>query len=382
MNLRGYILVLLALWVVFDTSAQSDSIVVENGSTLHYRYTPIEQKVKRFDVAFVLTPTYTSSTGLGLGVSVAGSYSNDRRNPSLPLSTVNIFALATLKGVYNVGIEGNNTFRNDHHRLLYHLAFSSHPTRFWGLGYAEATTNNYLRYTSNRQHLWATYLYRLYGNIYIGTQLGFDYIYARKSHRESLLPYLGNRKSHDSATSLSLVLEYDSRNSTLTPERGLLLHLQGGIRPKGLGSVDDTSYLAQFNTRYFQSLWSGAVLALDLYGEYNSAQTPWQFYARVGDQSRMRGYYEGQFMDNNLASVQVELRQRIWKRFGAVIWGGAANCFGTSTPFAWSHTLPTYGVGLRLEIKRGLNLRVDYGLGAKVQGRLINGLTVQLGEAF
>jgi hemolysin activation/secretion protein len=85
--------------------------------------------------------------------------------------------------------------------------------------------------------------------------------------------------------------------------------------------------------------------------------------APIGGSYRMRGYYEGRYRDDNMITTQVELRQRIWRRIGAVAWVGAGNVWGQGSDFSWSHTLPNYGVGLRWEFKKRVNVRLDYGFG-------------------
>ncbi len=45
----------------------------------------------------------------------------------------------------------------------------------------------------------------------------------------------------------------------------------------------------------------------------------------MGGDIRMRGYYEGRYTDLDMMVAQVELRQRIWRRIGAVVWAGAGN---------------------------------------------------------
>ena len=91
----------------------------------------------------------------------------------------------------------------------------------------------------------------------------------------------------------------------------------------------------------------------------------------------MRGYYEGQYKDNDMITLQVELRQNIWRRIGCVVWGGAGNVFPSFEKFKWGHTLPNYGIGLRWEFKKRINIRVDYGFGKHTSGFLFN-----INEAF
>lgn len=53
--------------------------------------------------------------------------------------------------------------------------------------------------------------------------------------------------------------------------------------------------------------------------------------ALLGGSYQMRGYYEGQYRDNDLIQTQVELRQHIYNRHGIALWGGAGNVFRNSS---------------------------------------------------
>ena len=395
----------VALCAMLQASAQQNNILVNDRDTIRYTYTPLTptpaqksswQKfvdyynqsttdntdTKRFDITVVGAPTYSSTVGLGLGVMAAGLYRIDRENFNLPPSTVSLFARATLRGVYTVGAEGVNILKDDKNRILYRLAFSSNPTNFWGIGYNAAVTNTAVKYTSNNCQTELSYYHRLCRNLYIGSRLNFDYIYARGSDVATIMPYIGDGNSKELSTGISLLLEFDSRDFILNPERGLFIGAQAMLRPHLLSSASSNCWRFTGTVSAYQHLWKGATLAFDLYAESNSRTTPWQFYARMGSRSRMRGYYEGRFIDRNMVTAQIELRQKIWQRLGMVVWGGAGNCFASKDDFHWSHTMPNYGIGLRWELKKRVNIRFDYGFGSKVAGKLINGFQVQIGEAF
>jgi nicotinamide-nucleotide amidase len=102
--------------------------------------------------------------------------------------------------------------------------------------------------------------------------------------------------------------------------------------------------------------------------------------AALNAQSGASDYYMGSVIDNNQIAAQIEYRQQIWKRLGAVVWGG----YGTLFPdfnalknYKDLHFFPNYGVGLRFEFKNKVNIRADYGFGKNTSG-----LIVTIGEAF
>ena len=333
---------------------------------------------KKIDITFAGGPSYSKTTSLGIGVLAAGLYRVDRTDSVTPPSDVSIFASVSISGFYSVGIEGNTYFSRGRSKLDYKAAFASAPRDLWGIGYAAGRHNPETSYVEKQYKLHARYLYRFLPNTFVGSRISFEHTDGRKFDATGDL-YIRNQKRAYTATGLGLILEYDSRDFIPNPWRGIYASVEATAFPKGLGTCGTTLYRATFTFDCYRRVWTDAVLAFDFYGEYNSAATPWPMLARMGGSRRMRGYYEGRYADNCLLTAQVELRQRIWRRIGCVVWGGAGNVFSERSDdrFDWSHTLPNYGLGLRWELKKRVNIRVDYGFGCKTSGFLLN-----INEAF
>ena len=409
---RAYILVLLSLLSV-EAMAQKDSILVVGRDTVAYRYTPIDGGTtktrkgwdrfvkyiadsgtdqsfeRKVDMTFVPTLYYSSSTSAGLAVMAAGLYRLDKQNRNIPASDISVYATASLTGFYRVGVKGNNIFRNDNQRIVYNAEFFSMPTEFWGVGYDAAMTNSSMRYLASRTIVDVRFLQRVTKGLYLGVGVDFNYHFGRFGGKRNFVAEsdfvarLGGERIEYNATGISLFVEFDTRDAISNPQRGVYLGVQAKVRPKGMGNIGHTLWSGRLVFDYYQRLWRGAVLALDLRGEVNSKGTPWVYNASIGGTSAMRGYYAGRFNDLCAITLQAELRQRIYKGFGAVAWGGAGNVFSTFGSFDWHKTLPTYGVGLRYEVKRGLNIRLDYGFGGKdSHGKLIHGAVFSFNEAF
>lgn len=392
--MRRFWLIVLLLCGYFMAQADDNTVVV-GADTLSYTYTPINSTVKtkksgfreflshygsypnisnqrRFNYSFMVVPSYSRLTNFGLSASVIGFYNNSKESNNAPPSSVSLTASASLTGAYSLGVAGENIFSSAAHRLKYSLALYSYPTDFWGVGYDAAMMLSSQSCTESAQRVALGYYYSPIRTLSLGTQIGFEHVH----YNTTLLPVHGA-----SATNLSLIAEYDSRDSKTGPTKGIFLRVQGTILPKGLGSIDTTSTAVILSASGYCKLWQGAVLAAEAHGELRSKTTPWLFYSTAGDSNRMRGYYSGRFRDRNMVFAQVELRQKVWRGVGLAVWGGAGNWFGYSD-FEWKHTLPTYGVGLRFSASERVNLRLDYGLGAKVGGKVINGFVFSVGEAF
>jgi hypothetical protein len=334
---------------------------------------------KKIDFSVVPGPTYSSKTSLSLGVIATGAYRVNRRDSITSPSNVSLYATVSIIGYYYLGVMGQTFFSHNRHRLFYDIGFQSMPTDFWGFGYRAATTNPKSGYVNKNVFGEVKYLYEIFRNFNVGALLDFRYTKAKGVKAPE---YFGSQRYSYITFGQGAIVEYDSRDVITNPTRGLYAGANFLIRPKFLSDAGHTLWRTRATINYYQRLWRDAVLAFDLHGEFNSRHTPWTLYALLGSNYRMRGYYEGRFSDLNMVTFQVELRQRVWRRLGVVVWGGAGNVFHSFDSFEWRQTLPNYGVGLRWELTKGINARIDYGLGGMVNGRLINGLVMSINEAF
>ena len=392
--------------------AQNDSILVVGKDTVAYRYTPIGSLLhknrngrqrfadyvansgadqsfdKRVDMTFAPAIYYAPSTSVGFAVMAVGLYRLDKQNRSIPASNFSLYASVSLTGFYRVGVKGANIFRNDNQRLVYNAEFFSQPTLFWGVGYDAAISNLSMRYQASRMIVDVRFLQRVAKGLYVGVGADYNYHFGKfggsKYCSESdFLTLINGERVGYNAAGVSLLVEFDTRDAIANPQRGVYVAAQAKVRPKGLGNIGQTLWYGSLAANFYQKLWTGAILALDLRGELNSKGTPWVYNASIGGLSSMRGYYAGRFNDLCAITLQAELRQNIYKGIGAAVWGGAGNIFRTFGEFDWNKTLPTYGVGLRYAIRRNISFRLDYGFGSRDNnGKLIHGAVFSINEAF
>ena len=73
----------------------------------------------------------------------------------------------------------------------------------------------------------------------------------------------------------------------------------------------------------------------------------------------------------------VELRQRIWRRVGMVLWGGAGTIYPRLSAINFKQILPSYGIGARWECNKNVNVRFDLGFGKGETSFIFN-----INEAF
>ena len=397
--LRKTAVLAFALCFALQGAAQ-EGVYINGSDTLHYSYTPLPEQPqpqkrlsfprrvvkyfegstrdrtfeKKIDFTFAGGPSYSKNTSLGIGLLAAGLYRIDRTDSVTSPSDISIFANVSISGFYALGVTGNNIFARNSKRINYTVMFASAPRSFWGIGYDAGRYNPESTYSEKRYLVEGRYLHEFLPHAYIGGLVSFEHVRGLKFSDPA---YLAGQKQRYTATGVGAILEYDSRDFIPSPFRGVYVSFQETLFPKGLGNCGKTLWRTTFTADAYGQVWKGGVLAADLYAVFNSDGTPWPMLARMGGGQRMRGYYQGRYTDNDMITFQVELRQRIWRRIGCTFWGGAGNVFSDLERFDWSETLPNYGVGLRWELKKRVNVRLDYGFGKKTSGFLLS-----INEAF
>jgi hypothetical protein len=171
-------------------------------------------------------------------------------------------------------------------------------------------------------------------------------------------------------------MEYDTRDFEPNPMRGQFLDVEWIANRDSLGSDEDYDNLVA-NYRVYQQWSDTTIIAMEVYSQSIFGDAPWFDYAQLGDDQRMRGYYQGQYRDKHQLSTQVEIRHTIAGRHGVVGWLGAGNIAPTYHELFENSWLPTVGVGYRFAFKARINVRVDLGV-----GKDSTGFYFQINEAF
>lgn len=346
-----------------------------DGTTITYRYTPIVEDSRtpleryldanlddrnvRFNI--IGGPGYSANTGWRLAA-IANMYYRQRGEDSTSPGVLTLTAAASLTGYYNLTLGGVNALHGGRHRLSYGLELRSEPTYIWGLDYATATGGSAGEYTAHDYGAWLNYRYAFTRSLFVGVGVNYLNVEANGlSHRA--VNIVGNEPYSISAVGVGLSLGVDTRQSVDNRTRGLYAAVELVTHPQLLSSLSSNLYELNVTFDYYQPLWRGATLALDLYGEFHNDATPWLLRAELGGESRMRGYYRGRYMGDHLVAAQLELRQHLWEGLGVAVWGGAGEVFSVDDKFAWRKVLPTYGVGLRWSLNALTSIRLEMAFG-------------------
>lgn len=405
MSLRGWLIVLILCFATTSVVAQDNVVQPQSASSTSTQYIPLDYLALMREFERASRPTFwqklgglishnqdkTEDKNLQLGGNIGVGYTQETEamfvatgvaqyslRDSLPQSYTSLTGMLSLNGSYRARVVGNLCF-SEKESVEYNLGGGMMPVRFWGLGYEMADISQRSRYT--RGNFDASFLYRR--NIAKGLTLGagINLMYADACDVEPLaeeyLQIAGEKGRSAFLSGVTIAAEYDKRRYGKSSIRGYFLRLQGQFYPSIIGNQNNKIWNVDFSADYYQPLWYGAIIALDLYADMWTKSTPWMFWSKIGGDSRMRGYYYGRYTDRNMITAQAELRQTIYGPISGVVWGGAGTLFPSYSELDFNKVLPNYGVGIRISTSGGTSFRIDYGF-----GRHSNGLVINVNEAF
>ena len=329
---------------------------------------------KKMDFGIIGGPHYNSTTGLGLGIVASGLYSLDKTDSLLPLSNLSLFGDVTTSGFLMIGVKGNNVFKQRKYRFDYNIYVYTFPTKYWGIGYDSGSNDgNETSYSRFKFEVKPRFLFRLAENTYLGPMANMQYV---NTSDFSNVEILDGDDTRFTTVGGGFSFMYDSRDVILNATKGWFVQLDQLFYPSFFGNKH-VYHTTDLTVSTYHKAWKGAVIAGELHSQVNYNDVPWPMLASVGGPNRMRGYFEGRYRDKSIVEAQIELRQHIWKRHGAVLWFGAANVFPSVDAMRWRKTLLNGGVGYRWAFKQGVNVRLDLGMTKHGVGFVFN-----INEAF
>lgn len=179
-------------------------------------------------------------------------------------------------------------------------------------------------------------------------------------------------------SALGPLLVLDTRDQVFYPKSGFYAELSTVFSNRYTGSTHRFRK-SVFDLAYYEALGDILVLAFNSYNSFVQGTAPFQQQSLLGGNKRMRGYYEGRYIDKNMAVLQAEARVEVYRRYGAVAFISAGALGNENRFLRINETRFSYGAGLRFAINKEdhLNLRLDYAWGQNTSGFYLT-----VGEAF
>jgi len=173
---------------------------------------------------------------------------------------------------------------------------------------------------------------------------------------------------------LGLLVNYDSRDNILTPNRGTFLEVEFSAARDWLGS---SRAFENLTARAFHYTPLGEDLILGLRGDYQLATDGTPFFALpfIG----LRGVPALRYQDRRTAVAESELRWNVTRRWALLGFVGAGRAFGRTDSFTDADTVVARGAGIRYLLARKLGL---YGGIDVARGPEESAFYIQIGSAW
>lgn len=364
----GFMLLLLTLPVAVEAQAL-DKII--DFLTVHPNKKAVERDSSIHPAKAILTPvvSYAPETNLGFGLGVKGLFKMRGSGPETRTSNIPLSLLYTIDKKYQF-FSGFAIFSpGEKYMLTGNINIQSFPSFYFGVGQNTPDSNE--EAFGYRQILIEPILlkniFRPY--LYFGGGFRFNKIDQIEAEQDGLLA-LSKRSGANGSTSsgFQIALIYDSRDNILNASKGFYLELTHGIYSKNLGGSQNFE-LSRFDFRYYIPMFqkSRSTLAFQLMAHLSHGNTPLFELGRLGGHEIMRGYFEGRYTERQLYATQLEWRQKLNHRWGIIGFTGLGTVAPSFDQLKMRHVRTSFGVGLRFLIDphENLNLRLDFGFGAK-----------------
>ena len=375
-------LIVLLIAIAIDSRCQTEGEKKDSTSqttTTHKDSTSKADSLKKRVMSFDGYPYafYTPETELAVGVGgIFIFYASD--SLIAKPSQVVIGGYYTTNGQYYLSFDPELYFFDNDLFVSMPINYGYYVNEFFGIGPATPDTGN----VDYSVKTFAGTLSILGPSLWITsdqTGIVFDYNYTQMVDTDSN-SYLQNDdvlgSNGGEYLGIGVKSVWDSRDNIFYPTKGKYTSIQFVSYPVG----DFIFYTTEIDVKSYTSLSKNHILAAEVYNENAIGNVPFYALPQLGGQYKMRGYYQGRYVDNAYFTMQLEYRHYFWWKLGYVVFGSIGTVAPSPDKYQISEMKFSYGAGLRFLFneKEGVNLRMD--LGITTEGD--TGVYFGIGEAF
>lgn len=338
-------------------------------------------------------PSYTPEASLGVGGAMLMSFKMDKQDTVSQRSFLPIGFNLSLNGTTVIAGAGTFFFKQDKYRLYMNYSFRNEPANYYGTDIY--TIENTARGSSTTEfhkmllQFNPRFVWQAKPGLFAGGLLDVNYTKSTDLNPVMLAdPYISKYRTEYLNVGLGALLQYDTRDDVATPSRGFLVSGTGKFYSRAFGGAYNYQIL-ELEYRHFVPLFHRrSVLGWTAKTQIGFNDIPFTELPMFGSPFDLRGYYWGKYRDKSMmygmaeyrhmfGSNQAYERGTFWSKLGFVVWGG----IGTigDTPLYWKKWKLNYGVGLRIQIQKNKNFRLDFGREPGVKGILFY---MNMTEAF
>ncbi|MDA9774324.1 BamA/TamA family outer membrane protein [Saprospiraceae bacterium] len=381
MSFKGLQLTILSLgFLLLTISANAQNFVKKYFDNIVNNKNDISQP----QLLVYPTLAFAPETSWEIGLSALYVYFA-KQDTTNRLSEINAFTFFTLENQYGFWFDHAIYSHQDKWFFLGRLRLQSFPLFYHGIG--SSTPKEFTaRVEANQIIIKERVLRKLKHDIFLGLEFdyqrlsGTDFVLADSENPDFLLP-LGHEGSNNVGLGLGLV--QDNRHNVLNVRKGLFSELAFLHYNSAWGSTYNfTSILS--DTRVYRPMGKNNVLAVQVLGQFNFGDVPFNQLALMGGESIMRGYYYGRYRDNHQLAAQVEYRflpipLSFTDRLGFAVFAGTGTVFNEFDNFGINNFVVSGGAGLRFLLfpKKDIWTRLDFAVTEESTG-----FYLFIGESF
>lgn len=350
-NIRHYLLGLLCIILANSSKAQTATIKIDSVPNL-----------KKFRFLGFPVVSYSPETRIGYGAAGIAIFRLGKEVMHTSPSQVSIgigltqnkqqlyysnFQLYTNRNLYNIyGEAGYYKY------TYYYYGIGEHqlPRELYGADYPRIRVSVLRKWTP---HYFAGLRYNYENYVMTDTVAGGELAKGK-------VP--GSRGSASSGVGIVQIL--DKRDTVLYPTKGYWMELALLFNATRLGS-SHSYQVYSYDAAVYKRIYKNVIWANEFYTKYIRGAAPFDQYAFLGGNKKLRGFYEGKYRDKHTLIFQTELRSILYKNFGGAVFGGAGFLGGDNEYVRFNFPKWSYGLGLRYRVNKNdkLNLRLDYAWG-------------------
>ncbi len=324
-----------------------------------------------------IAPSFSPEVDVMLTAGGLFSFSLERLNTKLQRSSLPFSIGYSTNGSLNASFRPAIFTRGDLYRISGDIWIKFMPDNYWGVGYDmgkhPSKPDSTTAYHRDWTQVYIKVTRKIVENIYAGILIDFNKTKATEMNEEMEQdPYVLKDGTYIPNRGFGVVFQYDTRDMATNAYKGMFLEFIPSFYGKIFGGQHIYQVISLDYRQYKTIFRPGSTLSWQAKMRYGINDVPWPEMSMIGTPFDLRGYRWGRYRDKTMLLGIIEYRYMFMRkrprkdgnmmsRFGLVTWVGT----GTVAPTLreMKHWLPNTGLGIRFEVQKRMNARVDFGIG-------------------
>ena len=343
---------------ITETLSQTSDVKSIHGNTTNYIKETTHDSTKHSSRgSFIPVPYIITDQNLGFGGVLALGYIHPNKDSKSPPNVSGFGGGYTSTKTWMAMIGHSHSFNNDHIRYLGGIAVTSTNLDFYQIGNIDLSDHPIGVNLKGAGTVQRVQFQIEDSKIFIGPQYSFLYVNSSFNIQDEDHPFLdslaGSIDNQTYQSALGLILDYDNRDNTLSPNKGFYTGFDLSYNATWLGATQDFSELNTYFYAYVPlTKWLYSIYHFD--AKFSGGDVP--FYRKP--YVKLRGAPMMRYQGNETMLAEVQFRAFVYKAFAVVAYTGAGKAFDSFSEFDSGEWVTNYGFGLRYELKKAFGTRV------------------------